>query len=118
MPGASCYDDGVHAVVALLIVAGGCHGARAMPPPPATGDQPLRDAVVLVCDTPARAESDAKGGVSMSDAIAGHLTDGIGNDRVLTLVEGWKTNGIDPKELVALTKEANVTSCALSHTLR
>ncbi len=68
-------------------------------------------------DTPARAKPDAKG-VSTADAIAGHLTDGIGNDRVLTIVEGWKTNGIDANELAALTKATKVTSCALSHTLR
>ncbi len=86
-------------------------------PPPATADQSVRDAVVLVCDTPARAEPDARGGVSRSDAIAGHLTDGIGNDRVLTTVEGWKTSGIDAKELTALMQEANVTRCPLRDTL-
>jgi hypothetical protein len=108
---------GVHALaVVALIVTGGCHGARAMPPP-ATADQSVRDAVILVCDTPARAEPDATGGVSMSDAIAGHLTDGIGNDRVLTAAEAWKTNGIDAKELTALMQEANVTRCALRDTL-
>ncbi len=109
---------GVHAPVILaLIVAAGCHsGSRAMPPP-ATVDQTVHDAVVLVCDTPARAEPDANRGVSRSDAIAGHLTDGIGNDRVLTIVEYWKTNGIDAKELAALTKEATVTRCPLSDTV-
>jgi len=107
----------VHAPVLLfLLLALGCHGSRAMPPP-ATADQSVRDAVVLVCDAPARAAPDTKGGVSMSDAIAGHLTDGIGNDHVLTTVEGWKTNGIDATELTALMKEAKLTHCALRDTL-
>lgn len=85
--------------------------------PPATADQTVRDAVVLVCDTPARAKPDARGGVSMNDAIAGHLTDGIGNDRVLTTVEAWKTNGIVRKELDALMREARLTRCALRDTI-
>lgn len=108
----------MHAPVVLaLVVAVGCHSSRLAAPPPGTADQSVRDAVLLVCDTPARAAPDAKDGVSMSDAIAGHLTDGIGNDRVLTTVEGWKTNGIDAAELAALTKEANVTRCPLRDTL-
>lgn len=101
-----------------MAVAVGCHGARVTPtPPPATADQSVREAVVLVCDTPARAEPDVQRGVGRSDAIAGHLTDGIGNDRVLTVVEGWKTNGIDAKELDALTAEAKLTRCSLRATV-
>ncbi len=99
----------------MLFPVFGCGGPRALPP--ATTDQSVRDAVLLVCDTPSRAQPDARDGVSMSDAIAGHLTDGIGNDRVLTLVEGWKTNGVNARELDALTKEARVTRCALRDTI-
>ena len=85
-------------------------------PPPATADQTVRDAVVLVCDTPARAEADTGHGVSTSDAIAMHLTDGIGNDRVLTTVEAWKTTGIVVAELDALIREAKVAPCPLRAT--
>lgn len=108
----------MHALTVLaLIVAAGCGGSRVAQPAPATADQTVRDAVVLVCATPERAKPDARGDVSMSDAIAGHLTDGIGNDHVLTTVEGWKTNGIDPKQLDGLIQEAGITTCSLRDTL-
>ena len=54
-------------------------------PPAATGDQTVKAAVVLVCDAPARAQPEIRKGVGASDAIAQHLTDGVGNDRVLTV---------------------------------
>ena len=104
-------------LLSIAIVAGfGCRRAPAMPPP-GNADQSVRDAVVLVCDAPARAESETRKGVSTSDAISMHLTDGVGNDRVLTTVEGWKTNGIDARALDALTTEAKVKTCALRSTV-
>lgn len=94
--------------VALL----GC-GGRGRGVAPATADQSVRDAVVLVCDAADRAEPDVGGGVTRSDAIAMHLTDGVGNNRVLTIVEGWKTDGVDLRQLDALTREAGVSTCGL-----
>ena len=83
------------------------------PIPPGSPDQTVPDAMKLVCDAPARAERD-RGAGTRSDKIAGHLTDGIGNVRVLTTVEGWKTDGIKRAELDALIKEAKLASCALT----
>lgn len=97
--------------VLLATALAGCRpGPRAIPP--GSPDQSLADAMRLVCDAPARADRD-RTGASRSDRIAGHLTDGIGNARVLTTVEAWKTDGIDRRELAALVREAGVTSCAL-----
>ena len=89
-----------------------CAACGPRPIPPGTADQSLADAVRLVCDAPARAARD-RGEGTRADKIAGHLTDGIGNVRVLTLVEGWKTDGIERDELDALVKEAKVGACAL-----
>jgi hypothetical protein len=83
-------------------------GPRAVPV--GTPDQSVHDAMVLVCDAPKRAEGE---GGSRSDAIAGHLTDGVGNVEVLTTVEGWKTDGIDRGQLARLIKRAGLRSCAL-----
>jgi hypothetical protein len=80
-------------------------------PPPAGPDQSVHDAMVLVCDAPARAEGEKA--ATRADAIAGHLTDGVGNAKVLNIVEGWKTDGLDRKQLEALVKEAKLSSCAL-----
>jgi hypothetical protein len=80
-------------------------------PPPAGPDQSLHDAMVLVCDAPSRAEGDRA--ATKADAIAGHLTDGIGNPKVLGAAEAWKTDGVDRKQLEALVKEARLARCAL-----
>lgn len=80
--------------------------------PPGSPDQSLAEAMRLVCDAPARADRDGSG-ASRSDRIAGHLTDGIGNTRVLTTVEAWKTDGIDRGELARLVRQAGLRSCAL-----
>lgn len=101
---------------AIAVVGMGCRKGPVMPPP-GDADQSVRDAVVLVCDAPARAEPEIAKGGSRSDAISLHLTDGVGNDRVLTMVEGWKTNGIDARALDALTTEAKVKTCALRSTV-
>jgi len=93
-------------LVSLLTLLG-C-GPRAVPA--GAPDQSLHDAMVLVCDAPNRASSDSG---SRSDAIAGHLTDGVGNSEVLTTVEGWKTDGIDRRQLDRLIKRAHLRSCAL-----
>jgi hypothetical protein len=66
--------------------------------------------MVLVCDAPKRAEGE---GGNRSDAIAGHLTDGVGNVDVLTTVEAWKTDGIDQAKLAKLVKRAGLRRCAL-----
>jgi hypothetical protein len=66
---------------------------------------------VLVCDAPSRAKDDRA--ATTSDAIAGHLTDGVGNPKVLSAAEAWKTDGVDRKQLEALVKEAKLSRCAL-----
>jgi len=96
--------------LAALVMLAACPKPRAIPA--GTADQTIRDAMVLVCDAPARADAD-RGSGSRSDKIAGHLTDGIGNVDVLTTVEGWKTDGIKKRELDALLAKANLTECAL-----
>ncbi|HEY5925634.1 MAG TPA: hypothetical protein VIV11_28305 [Kofleriaceae bacterium] len=93
-------------LVSLLTLLG-C-GPRGVPV--GTADQSIHDAMVLVCDAPKRAEGE---GGSRADAIAGHLTDGVGNTHVLTTVEGWKTDGINRAELDRLIKRAGLRSCAL-----
>ncbi len=93
-------------LVSLLTLLG-C-GPRTLPP--GSPDQSLHDAMVLVCDAPNRARGDHG---SHSDAIAAHLSDGVGNSRVLTTVEGWKTDGINKAELVQLLKQARIDKCAL-----
>jgi hypothetical protein len=93
-------------LVSLLTLLG-C-GPRAVAQ--GTPDQSVHDAMVLVCDAPKRAEGE---GGSRADAIAGHLTDGVGNVDVLTTVEGWKTDGINRTELARLIKRAGLRSCAL-----
>ena len=103
------YSTGVRWLALLVCV--GCV-KRPADVPPATADQSVSEAMRLVCDAPARAARDRSDG-SRADKIAAHLTDGIGNERVLTTVEGWKTDGIVRAELDALVKEAHVTSCAL-----
>jgi hypothetical protein len=105
------------AISIALLAAIGCRPARTVPPP-ATADQTVREAMMLVCETPARADADRGAGVSRSDAIALHLTDGIGNDRVLTVVELWKTDGIRLAELEALLDEAGLSRCPLRDTAR
>ena len=106
----------IASLAAVAVAAVACRTPPAVPPP-ATTDQGLRDAVVLVCDAPARAEDDVRRGIRPADALAQHLTDGIGNDRVLTIVEGWKTAGIDIAALDRLMKEARVTACPLRETV-
>jgi hypothetical protein len=93
-------------LVSLLTLLG-C-GPRGVPAAPV--GQSVRDAMILVCDAPKRAERD---GGSRSDAIAAHLTDGVGNNEVLVAVEGWKTDGIDRRQLARLIKRAGLRSCAL-----
>ena len=66
--------------------------------------------MVLVCDAPSRAKGE---GGSRADAIAAHLTDGVGNVDVLTKVEAWKTDGINKRELDRLVKQARIDRCAL-----
>jgi hypothetical protein len=98
----------------VLVLASGCGSRMASSPAaaPASPDQTLADAMRLVCDAPVRARRD-RTDASHSDKVAGHLTDGIGNVRVLTTVEGWKTDGIDRAELAGLLKEARVSTCPL-----
>jgi hypothetical protein len=86
--------------------------------PVATADQTPRDAMLLVCDAPTRATDDIRQGISKSDAIAAHLTDGVGNNDVLITVEGWKTSGVALGELDGLLRQARITSCALRDSLR
>ena len=83
-------------------------GPRAVPA--VTPDQSVHDAMVLVCDAPTRAKGE---GGSRADAIAGHLTDGVGNVEVLTTVEGWKTDGVNQAQLARLVKRAKLRSCKL-----
>ena len=90
-----------------LLTLLGC-GPRTLPPGPP--DQSLHEAMVLVCDAPKRARGE---GGSRSDAIAAHLSDGVGHPKVLTTVEGWKTDGINRAELARLIKQARITECAL-----
>jgi hypothetical protein len=82
------------------------------PIPPGSPDQSVADAMRLVCDTPARARSD-RGEGTTSDKIAGHLTDGVGNARVLQTIETWKTDGIRKDQLAALVAEAKLGECVL-----
>lgn len=93
-------------LVSLLTLLG-C-GPRAVPP--GSPDQSIHDAMVLVCDAPTRAIGE---GTSHSDAVAAHLSDGVGNAHVLTSVEGWKTDGINKRELERLLKQAGIKRCAL-----
>ena len=97
-----------------IVLIAGCHPHSTMPPP-AGPDQSVHDAMVLVCDAPARADADSGG--SRSDRIAGHLTDGVGNAHVLQVVEAWKTDGIKRGELEKLVKEAKLARCALRDAL-
>lgn len=94
----------------LAIALAGCKPKTI---PPGTPDQSVHDAMILVCDAPARADAD-RGSGSRSDEIAGHLTDGVGNVEVLTTVEGWKTDGIKRDELATLLSKAKISDCALS----
>ena len=94
----------------LAVVVVGCQ--RHAMPPPAGPDQSVHDAMVLVCAAPERADGDRRA-ATKSDAIAGHLTDGVGNPKVLSAAEAWKTDGVDRKQLEALVKEAKLTRCAL-----
>jgi hypothetical protein len=66
--------------------------------------------MILVCAAPNRADGDSG---TRADAIAAHLTDGVGNVEVLTTVEGWKTDGINEAELARLVQRAKLSSCAL-----
>ena len=95
------------ALLALVVL--GCQ--RHAMPPPAGPDQSVHDAMVLVCAAPERAEGDRA--ATKADAIAGHLTDGVGNAKVLNAAEAWKTDGVNRKQLEALVKEAKLSSCAL-----
>jgi hypothetical protein len=94
----------------VLVVALAACGPR--PIPPGSPDQTVAEAMRLVCDAPSRADAD-RSDATRSDKIAGHLSDGIGNNRVLTTVEGWKTDGINRAELDQLVKEAKLSSCKL-----
>lgn len=93
---------------AVLVAVLGC---KPRLPPPAGPDQSVHDAMVLVCDAPARADRDHA--ATRADAVAGHLTDGIGNAKVLNIAEGWKTDGVNRKQLDKLVKEAKLSRCAL-----
>lgn len=86
-------------------------------PPPAGPDQSVHDAVVLVCQTTDRADADPDRDGTRSDRIAKHLTDGVGNARVLQTVEAWKTDGIKRDELDRLVKEAKLPTCGLRDAL-
>ncbi|HUS29372.1 MAG TPA: hypothetical protein VMZ53_12725 [Kofleriaceae bacterium] len=99
--------------VMLLLIA--CKPHHAMPPP-AGPDQSVHDAMVLVCDAPVRAEGEKA--ATRADAIAGHLTDGVGNAKVLDIVEAWKTDGVNRTQLTKLVSEAKLSSCALRDELR
>jgi len=55
----------------LTLIACGPHAV-----PAGTPDQSVHDAMVLVCDAPSRAKGEAG---SRADAIAAHLTEGVGN---------------------------------------
>ena len=92
----------------ILLVTVICCGPRNIPP--GTPDQSVHDAMVLVCDAPKRAEGE---GGRRADAIAAHLTDGVGNVDVLTTVEGWKTDGINRAQLERLLEKAKLKDCAL-----
>jgi hypothetical protein len=94
---------------AILVFSVAC-GPR--PIPPGSPDQSVAHAMRLVCDAPARAETD-RGDGTRSDKIAGHLSDGVGNPRVLQTIEIWKTDGINKSELTALVSEAKLDSCSL-----
>jgi hypothetical protein len=93
-------------VVSLLTLLG-C-GPRAVPA--GTPDQSVHDAMLLVCDAPKRAAGESG---TRSDAIAAHLSDGVGNPDVVMAVEAWKTDGINKAELARLVKRAGLRSCAL-----
>lgn len=82
-------------------------------PPPGAPGQSIHDAMVLVCETPTRAEADSEYAGHESDVIAKHLTDGVGNNDVLLTVEAWKTDGIKRGELLQLMKRAGIKRCRL-----
>jgi hypothetical protein len=107
----SGYDDGMRRApsVVILLATVAC-GARSIPA--GSPDQSVADAMRLVCAAPARADAD-RGAGSYSDKVAGHLSDGVGNARVLQTIETWKTDGIDKTELRALLAEAKLDTCAL-----
>jgi hypothetical protein len=92
----------------------GC-GPKALPP--ASPDQTITEAMRLVCEAPTRAADD-RGEGTRSDKIAGHLSDGVGNNEVLTTVEGWKTDGISKRELDGLLKKAKLRDCKLREEAR
>lgn len=106
------------AVAVVCATAVGCTPSAATSLPVATADQTARDAMLLVCDAPIRAKDDIHHGVGTSDAIAAHLTDGVGNNDVLITVEGWKTSGVHRGELDRLMRRSRITSCALRDSLR
>jgi hypothetical protein len=97
---------------AVLVAALAVAGCKPRPIPPGSPDQTVAEAMRLVCDAPSRAAQD-RSDATRSDKIAGHLSDGIGNNKVLTIVEGWKTDGIKRAELDALVKEAKLPGCKL-----
>ena len=99
----------------VVVVAFACKPHSPLPPP-AGPDQTVHDAMVLVCEAPTRAEGEHA--ATRADAIAGHLTDGVGNLEVLDKVEAWKTDGIDRKQLAALVRKARLRSCALRDELK
>src|SRR6185436_11048528 len=101
------YRGGAMLRLVSLLTLFGC-GPRAVPA--GSPDQSIHDAMVLVCDAPSRARGE---GGSRSDAIAAHLSDGVGNTQVLTTVEGWKTDGINKRELDRLVTKARLSQCAL-----
>jgi hypothetical protein len=103
--------------ILLVLTLTACHPHRHPVPPPAGPDQSLHDAMVLVCATPARASEDPDYAGAKSDTIAKHLTDGIGNPRVVQTAEAWKTDGIDRAQLATLIKDAKLSSCALRDAL-
>ena len=94
----------------LVVMVSGCKPHPRVPPP-AGPDQSVHDAMVLVCAAPARAAGEHA--ATRSDAIAGHLTDGVGNAKVLAAAESWKTDGVNQQQLGALVVEAKLGSCAL-----
>lgn len=96
----------------VLVVGLALAACKPRPIPPGSPDQTVEEAMRLVCDAPTRAAAD-RSDATRSDKIAGHLSDGIGNNEVLTTVEGWKTDGIKRAELDALVKQAKLSSCKL-----
>jgi hypothetical protein len=92
-------------------------GDKAKPAPTAPRhDQTLAEALVLVCDSPTRAEADPgwQPGMEAADKarlLGEHAADGVRNARLLA----WLKTPQDQRvpELEKLLQEASITSCRL-----